>query len=370
MNGIIDKLALYSNARGISGFEGEVRTLLARELEGCGSLRRERSGNLICKLSHPDTTAPRLAMLAHMDEIGFMVQGVTPDGFLPIVPIGGWWNHTLPSQRVLVQARGAEGAERRWIPGQIGTKPPHLLPESQRAQVMPTDALVVDVGASSAAEVEALGIRPGCPIVPDVTMQPLAIPRRYMGKAFDNRAGVCAMAEVMRRVSGESDAAGHPLPCELVACGSVQEEVGTRGAKALEYTADLHIILEGPPADDSFGQSALCRQGVLGKGVQIRLFDPTHITPPALADWVLKVAEEENIPHQVTVRRSGGTDAAASYANWGGLPAIVLGVPCRYIHAHNGILDERDLAACIDLCCALIRRADKETLQPILCPQD
>ncbi len=356
MNTLSDKLALYSNARGISGFEDEVRDILVRELEDCGNMYQEECGNVVCEQPGADDSR-HIALIAHMDEIGFMVQGLTPDGFLTLVPIGGWWNHTLPSQRVLVQARGVEGMP--WIPGQIGTKPPHLLPESQRSQVMPSDALVVDVGASSAQELEALGIRPGCPIVPDVQMQALAIPHRYMGKAFDNRAGVCAMAEVMRRLfTGQPERSISELPWNVTAVGTVQEEVGTRGARALQLKgANLNLILEGPPADDSFGQPALCRQGVLGKGVQVRLYDPTNITPPALADWVLRVAKEEGIPHQVTVRRTGGTDAAASYPNWQGRAAIVLGVPTRYIHAHNGILDERDLEACIQLCCALIRRA-------------
>ncbi len=190
-------------------------------------------------------------------------------------------------------------------------------------------------------------------MVPDGQLQELAVKHRVMGKAFDNRAGVACMAEVMRRLAAENA----PLPCTVAAVGTVQEEVGTRGARAMEYHADLHLILEGPPADDSFGQPSLCRQGVLGKGVQIRLFGPPHITPPELDDWVIRVAEEEGIPHQVTVRRSGGTDAAASHSNWNGRNAIVLGVPCRYIHAHNGILDEWDMEACIRLCHALVKRA-------------
>ncbi len=353
MTDFICKLSMYSNARAISGFEDEVRDLLEQELKGCGSIHREACGNIVCERDDDYAASPGVALVAHMDEIGFLVQGITPDGFLTIVPIGGWWNHTLPSQRVLVQPRAARG--KNWIPGQICTLPPHLLPESQRSQVMPTDALAVDIGASCAKDVLALGIRVGCPIVPDVIMQSLAFEHRYMGKAFDNRIGVCCMAEVMRRLAEEEA----ELPYAVAAVGTVQEELGTRGARALEYKAKLHIILEGPPADDSLGQSGTCRQGVLGGGVQIRLFDPTHLTPPELADWVQRVAEEEGIAHQVTVRRSGGTDAAASYTNWGGRPAIVLGVPVRYIHSHNGIFDERDAAACVELCLALVKRAEE-----------
>ncbi|MBR5875763.1 MAG: M42 family metallopeptidase [Akkermansia sp.] len=328
-----------SNAAGVSGFEDEIRDLIAAELEGCGTITRSRNGNLICEKTGP-AGSPTVAIIAHMDEIGFMVQGVTEDGFLLLVPLGGWWNHTLPSQRVTVVTRDGKR-----IPGQIGTKPPHLLPESQRKQVMPDDALFVDVGASSKKEVEALGIRLGCCVVPDVQLQPLAVEHRWMGKAFDNRAGVYTMIRTMQAIKDME------LPCTVRAIATVQEEVGTRGARALydEQVPDYALILEGPPADDTFGQSGTCRQGVLGKGVQIRLYDPTNITPPAFADFILDTAAKHGIPHQATVRRTGGTDAAASYPHWHGTPAIVFGVPTRYIHSHNGILDARDLSAAVEL---------------------
>lgn len=344
-----DLLERCSNACAVSGFEGEVRSIIRRELNHCGTISCAVSGNIMCEKSG---NGPTVALIAHMDEIGFMVQGITEDGFLLLVPLGGWWNHTLPSQRVLVQTRDA-----RRIPGQIGTRPPHLLPESQRNQVMPNDALFVDIGASSRTEVEGLGITIGCAVVPDVRLQPLEVAHRWMGKAFDNRAGVYCMIEAMRRLAQQE------LNCCVRAIGTVQEEVGTRGARALsaEMVPDLAIILEGPPADDTFGQSSVCRQGVLGKGVQVRLFDPTNITPPALVDFVLGIAAQEGIPCQPTVRRSGGTDAAASYPNWNGVPAIVLGVPTRYIHSHNGILDDRDLEACVELTCAIVRNINSHS---------
>lgn len=333
-----------SNAVGVSGFEDEIRSLIAEELKDCGIITQTRSGNLICERKGPEGS-PVVALVAHMDEIGFMVQGVTDDGFLLLVPLGGWWNHTLPSQRMLVITRDGKR-----IPGQIGTKPPHLLPESQRQQVMPTESLFVDVGASSKAEVEAMGIRLGCCVVPDVRLQPLAVEHRWMGKAFDNRAGVYCMIQVMQSLR-ETE-----LPCTVRAIATVQEEVGTRGARALQdaFVPDYAVILEAPPADDTYGQSSVCRQGILGKGVQVRLFDPTNITPPAFADFVQETAQTHGIPCQLTVRRSGGTDAAASYPQWHGTPAIVLGVPTRYIHSHNGILDDRDLQSAVDLTLRLI----------------
>lgn len=334
-----------SNAIGVSGFEDEIRQLIISELKDCGTITCETSGNIICEKKGPEGS-PTVALIAHMDEIGFMVQGVTQDGYLLLVPLGGWWNHTLPSQRVKVITRDG-----RRIPGQIGTKPPHLLPESQRKQVMPDDALFVDIGASSAEEVAELGIRLGCCIVPDVAFQKLAVKHRWMGKAFDNRAGVYCMIQVMKLLRDQN------LPCTVRAVATVQEEVGTRGARALQesFVPDYAVILEAPPADDTYGQSGVCRQGVLGKGVQVRLFDPTNITPPSFADFVLETAARNDIRCQPTVRRSGGTDAAASYPQWHGTPSIVLGVPTRYIHSHNGILDSRDLRSTIKLTERIIR---------------
>lgn len=348
-----DLLGRCSDVCGVSGFEGEVRALVRAELEGCcDAVRCPVSGNVICRKG---SGGPGVALLAHMDEVGFMVQGITADGFLLMVPLGGWWNHTLPSQRVVVHTRAG-----RRIPGQVGTKPPHLLPESQRKQVLPNEALFVDVGASCEEEVLALGIRVGCAVTPDVQMQPLAVPHRWMGKAFDNRAGLYCMIEAMKQLCAET------LPATLYAVGSVQEEVGTRGARALDFVPDVAIVLEGPPADDTYGQSSVCCQGVLGKGVQVRLYDPTHITPPALVDMALELAAAHRIPCQPAVRRSGGTDAAASYPHWHGCPAIVLGVPTRYIHSHNGILDDRDLDACVSLCCALVCRLAQQGVSALL----
>ncbi len=103
-------------------------------------------------------------------------------------------------------------------------------------------------------------------------------------------------------------------------------------------------------------------QGRLGGGVQIRMFDPTAIANPRLARLAIDVARAEGIPHQVTVRRSGGTDAGAFHLANHGVPSIVLGVPARYIHSHNAILDLNDHLHMLTLVIALVRQLDQETV--------
>lgn len=350
----LELLKKFSEACGVSGHEDEVRRLVRRELDGCGGFSSDGTGCLFC--THGEN-GPRVMLAAHMDEIGFMVQNMTDNGFLQLVGIGGWWPHTLLSQRVLIQTRSGGR-----VRGVIGSRPPHFLPESQRNTVMSMDALFVDVGAESAEQAQReFGIHLGDPVVPDVAFARLEHPFRVMGKAFDNRAGLSVMVEAFKTLcAGEH-------PNVLTAAATVQEEVGTRGAKTAgsAMQPDCVIVLEGPPADDTPGFAAADSQGALGKGVQIRLFDPTAITNPRLAALTEQVAAGAGISFQLTVRRSGGTDAGALHLTGRGVPCIVLGIPTRYIHAHNGVLDLRDCAAAVDLTVALVRALDHETVSAL-----
>ncbi len=344
-------LQKFSEAHGISGHEDEVRALVAAELKGLGDFAADGNGSLFC--TH-GAEGPRVMLAAHMDEIGFMVQNILPNGFLQLVAIGGWWPHTLLSQPVTVKTRSGKK-----INGVIGSKPPHFLPEGQRNSVMSIDALFVDVGAESKEQtMDEFGIRLGDPVTPDVAFSHLSHPTRVMGKAFDNRAGVSVMVEAFRRLCRD----GHPNT--LIGAATVQEEVGTRGARTagVAMKPDCVLVLEGPPADDTPGFSPADSQGALGKGVQLRLFDPTAITNPRLAALAEAVAEKSGIPFQVTVRRSGGTDAGALHIAGKGIPCIVLGIPTRYIHAHRGVLDMRDYRAAVELTVALVRALDKDAV--------
>lgn len=69
------------------------------------------------------------------------------------------------------------------------------------------------------------------------------------GKAFDNRAGLSVMIEAFKKLCRE----GHPNT--LIAAATVQEEVGTRGARTagVAMQPDCVIVLEGPPANGTPG---------------------------------------------------------------------------------------------------------------------
>jgi endoglucanase len=293
-------------------------------------------------------------LTAHMDEVGFAVQSVTKQGFIKFVALGSWWTHTLLAQRVRILT--ASGRE---IPGVIGSTPPHFLTDAQRSNVLPVEQLFIDVGAGSREEaMEEFGIQLGDPIVPFSEFTPMANPHLYMSKAFDNRVGCAAMVQAVQAVHGEK------LGCTVVAVGTVQEEVGCRGAVPAAHLArpDVAIILEGTPADDAPNAEAEA-QGVLGKGPQVRLLDPSALMHRPLVEFVLKTARKEKIAHQVAVRRGGGTDAKSIQLAHDGVPCVVIGVPARYIHSHHSIIDLRDYLATVKLATALLRRLDARQVE-------
>ena len=350
----ISLLQELTEAHAVSGHEDEVRAIFVDELEEVGELSTDRNGSVFCETGGD---GPRVLVAGHMDEVGFMVQNITEEGFIQFVAIGGWWEHNLLSQRVEILTRSGDK-----VLGVVSSRPPHFLPEAQRRQVMTIDQLFIDIGAESARQVtEGMGVALGDPIAPVSAFTAMACEDWFMAKAFDNRVGMAGTIQAGQFLAQSSH------PNRLILCGTVQEEVGLRGARSAAHFAkpDVAIVLEGPPADDAPGFSRADCQGRLGGGVQIRVFDPSAIANPRLARLAIDTARTEGIPHQVTVRRSGGTDAGSFHLANDGIPSIVLGVPARYIHSHNAIIDVNDYLAMLALTVALVRRLDQDAVDGV-----
>ena len=235
----IELLQKLSQAHGASGQEGGVRRIFRAEL-GNG-VSTDRAGNIYCERKG-SSGYPRILIAAHMDEVGLMVQTITADGLIRFLVLGGWWAHTLLAKRVRILTR--EGTE---IPGVIGAKPPHFLSEAEREKVMQIEDMFIDVGARDAGEVQSFGIRLGDTIVPDSPFVRMRNPDLLLSKAFDDRAGLSLVVHAAL----ESEKMTHPNT--IIFAGTVQEELGMRGAKAAAWSAnpDLAIVAEGSPADDS-----------------------------------------------------------------------------------------------------------------------
>ncbi len=345
-------LAELADAPGPSGFEEPVRAIMVRELKPhADSIRYDGVGSVIAQSG---SSGPKIMLDAHMDELGGVVRRVTPQGFLSMQMLGGWLDQALPDQRWLII--GSKGPVR----AVTGIRDIHVVPAEERTKPYARDTMFLDVGARTPAEVAALGIGPGDPVVPDAPFAVLAN-KRYLGKAWDDRVGLAVVIEALRRLK----ASGHPN--QLFVAATVQEEVGLRGARTAAniIQPDIGIAIEGGITGDSPGRNPEETQGVLGAGPGLFLYDSSTIPNRKLVALVKSTAAAKGISLQLDLVQGYGDDSAPIQATGSGVPTVNLVVPARYTHAHNGIIDRGDFDGMVDLVVALIARLDAATVRDL-----
>jgi endoglucanase len=342
----------FTEAVGVPGYEDEVRAVMRRYTKGIAEITQDQLGSFVAQLAGP-ARSPKVMLAGHMDEIGFMVRHITDEGFLRFLPLGGWWEQVILGQRM--QVLTTKGP----VIGITGAKPPHLMDEEERNKIVQKKDMYLDVGVSSKDEVNALGIRLGDPIVPISPFTIMANPRSYLAKAFDNRVGCALAVEVLRAM-----AKGKRVN-SLYAVGTVQEEVGTRGAKTSAYliNPDVGIILEVDIAGDVPGIKPEECAVKLGKGPSLLLYDARMIPNLRLRDLVIQTAEKEGIALQFGVMPGGATDGAMIHMHNAGVPCVVIGVPSRHIHSHTSIINRDDYDNALKLVLAVVRRLDAKTVR-------
>ncbi len=336
MEKLITKL---SNAHGISGSEGNIRTILEEELKPyVDEMRVDKMGNLIAVRKGE---GPSIMLAAHMDEIGLMVKYIDDKGFLRFVKIGGWFDPTLHSQRVVVHTTKGP------IPGVIGSKPPHVMKDEDRKKPVNADDMFIDVGANDKEDAMKMGIIIGTPVSMDREVKKLAN-GKITGKAFDNRAGCAIVIDAMRQLSKLD------IKATVYAVGTVQEEVGLKGARTAAFglDPDIAIAIDTTIPGDHPGIDKKDSVLDIGKGGAITIADAAGrgiISAPQVVKWLVETAEKNNILYQTDVGDGGTTDATAIHLTREGIPSTVLSVATRYIHSPVEVLDLADLQHCSDL---------------------
>ncbi len=341
-----------TEAPGLPGYEGEARAVMRHALEGTAAeISQDGLGSLIAVLPGA-AERPRVMLAGHLDEVGFIVRYITDNGFIRFLQLGGWWDQVLLAHQVVVKTSKGD------VVGVIGAKPPHMLKEEERNKVVEKDAMYIDVGASSRAQVEEMGIRVGDPIIPRTEFTIMAGGKTYLSKAWDNRIGCAMIVEAFRALNGQ------PHPNTVYGVGTVQEEVGLRGARTSAYAVDpdVGLVLEVGIAGDVPDMKPEEGVGRLGGGVLFLAYDGTMIPNLKLRDLAIDTAKSNGIPYAVDLMPRGGTDGGPIHQNRRGVPSLVIGVPARHIHSHQGIIHRDDFDAAVRLLVALIKRLDAQTV--------
>jgi len=341
LNQNLEKL---SNACGVTGRETPVRDLMVEMLKPyADKIQVDRMENVIA-IKNGKLNAPKIMLAAHMDEVGLMVKTITKDGFIHFSKMGGIDDRVLPAQKVVVYTKSVT------YPGVIGSKPPHIQKEEERKKIISYDDLFIDIGAESRDDAIEMGIAIGDPVAFDVKYAPMSRDT-VMGKAFDNRAGCAVMVETMRLLK--------EIDCTVCAVGTVQEEVGLRGAATAAFGVDpyLALVLDVTIAGDVPGVREFDTSVKMGKGPALTISDSGLITHPKILRWLRETAQTEQIAIQLESGLLGSTDAARISITRQGIPSGTISIPTRYIHSPTGIMSIKDLELSAKLAAAAIQKA-------------
>ncbi|MCS7114784.1 MAG: M42 family metallopeptidase [Nitrososphaerota archaeon] len=340
---LVQTLEKLSNACGVAGREEEVKHLMRELLKPyVDEVKEDKLGNVI-GVKEGGKNALKIMLAAHMDEIGLLVKTISKEGFLQFTKMGGIDDRILLAQKVIVHT------EKGPLYGIVGSKPPHIQKEEERKKVIAYDELFIDIGAESQEEARQMGVKIGDPVSFDIKFT-RAGKDAVIGKAFDDRVGCAVMIETMKQLED--------LKCTVYAVGTVQEELGLRGAATAAFGIypDVGIALDVTVAGDVPGVKEVEAPVKMRKGPSITVADYGLVTHPKVLRLLVDVAEENNIPYQLETGLLGSTDAARISLTREGVPSGVISTPTRYIHSPASLLSLKDAENTVKLTVAAINK--------------
>lgn len=327
-----DLMQRLAAAFGVSGFEDEIRNAIRGEIEGLvDEMHTDVLGNLVA-VRKGTGGGKRVMLAAHMDQIGVMVTYIDEKGFMRftnvgyIPPLASWGGQ-------VVFADGTVGTI--GLDGKVNSRT--TLPE--------LGDMFIDVGAPSR---EAVKQKVGDVAVfwPNFTAQGDA----WFSPNLDDRVGCLALVQFLKETEGQ------PLPHDIYAVFTTQEEVGLRGAGTSAFAVDPEIAIALDVTGTGDTPHARAMAVSLGQGTAIKVQDGGMIGHAGLNRLLVNSAEEAGIPYQLEVLLGGTTDARAMQTARAGVPATALSIPCRHIHTPSEVVNVKDVAATVALLRAFLSK--------------
>ncbi|MEG2789204.1 MAG: M42 family metallopeptidase [Romboutsia sp.] len=352
MDNQLKMFKLLTEAKGVPGNEKDIRDLMKNYIhEYADEIYTDRLGSLICK-KIGNENGPKIMISGHMDEIGFLVTNIDEKGFITFQTLGGWNGKVMLSQRVTITT--SKGDE--YI-GIISGKP-----SKEASESIDKDNMFIDIGVSSKEEVEDLGIRQGDMITPYFEFSRMANPKYLVAKAWDDRVGCALCIDILKTLKKQKH------DNIVYAVGTVQEEVGCRGAKTASNVVnpDIGFSLDVSIANDTPGSNTRLGDGKLGDGPQIHIFDGGLVGHVGLKNYLVNLAKDLEIPYQINALPFGGTDASQMHVAHNGAPCISIGIPTRYIHSHASIIHKDDYDNTVKLISEFIKKLNSAEYVSIL----
>ncbi|QNM93596.1 M42 family peptidase [Mycoplasma sp. Pen4] len=346
---LAERLSAYMAIEAMSRHEEPVVDELKANIKPGFEISRDKLGSVIFYKKSKKPNAPKVMLAAHMDEVGYMVREIADNGNILVSTIGGVWPTVVIGTKAVVVS--SQTGER--FTGVFGHTSIHILEREKVSVALKESDLYVDLGFASKKEVEEAKIEIGDKIF--MSGETIHFANNIIGgKAMDNRAGVTALEFIANNIVDLD------LGCDVYLVGTVQEEVGTRGAKTSVsiINPEVAFAVDTGASHDTTG----CKPGttVLGKGAAILVKDSGTLPDPKLIDVLTDLAKEKEIPAYKYVAGGGGTDSHELQFAPGGAAVTTLTIPQRYLHSPIGSASLVDIQAVIDIMTEFIKAFDEK----------
>lgn len=226
----------------VTGYEAALADTVLALLPGS---TKDRAGNVVLELGRGG--ASRTLVACPLDEPGLVVGGLRDDGYLTVRRVPGrvppLADQAFEGQRVtLLGTRGP-------VPGVVGVRSTHLTRGRGVAdEPFTLDQAYVDVGASSRAQAEALGVRMLTPVAPE--KRPHAWGNGQLSAPVMGRRGACAALLAAARAAGAAKGMTPARTSVTVAftTGGALGQAGVQAAAALHGPFAETLLVDGAGA--------------------------------------------------------------------------------------------------------------------------
>ena len=310
-----------------AGYENRILKTLASLLDKRAvTYIQDSIGNLFFKKrGKMDKT---ILIVAHCDEIGFIINYIDDNGFIFFRSIGNCNLSILKGQQVMIAHNDS------YVLGVIGVNPLRMIDGEDN--VSDISDLWIDIGASSKADAEkVVSIGDSITFVPNYQYLSNGL---ITTKSADNRISVSILLSIFDYLADKE------TNYSIVFAFSAQEEVGRRGANLLGHNInpDICIVLDVTYATDypfirkhKYGDIRINSGAVIPLGSNFS---------SDIQQRFIQIAMKNEIPFQIeAVPSYAGTDIEPLQISNGGCYTGQLSIPCRYMHSPVEVVSGEDV---------------------------
>ena len=326
----IELLKTLTSPAGVAGEESSSFESLKGLFSLYGDVSCDDTGNIII---HKNGKGKHILLDAHLDTIGFVVTGITDDGFIRVQKVGGVDMRTVEGMELTLHGTND-------IYGVVCTVPPHL--SNGESKVSTDGTAVVDIGMTKedAEKVISIGDRASFRSNFSILNE-----NRVSSPYMDDRSGIAVLLKALEYTKTEN---------EITLVCSAQEETGGAGATCAAFNVDADLSVS---VDVSFAETPDSKSSECGKMNGGAMIGYAPILDRECTEMLVDIAKEKEIPFQKEIMNGRtGTNADHITISKGGIPSVLVSIPLRYMHTPVETVDIRDIESCAKLIAEFLER--------------